>query len=166
MMDLGDSGRLGCAVLLAVLLVNALGLSAAANNVPAPAQLKSTTVEAFDHYLRLTDARHNAELQHGASALQVDALAEPQRAEAYRQLKGGQVSIQRLQTREAGETIHCPDGMIHHWVGAVFVPGAFNLKKRFPIAEINDAVCRSCHVIDVRHSQYQGVYTVQLCFRP
>ena len=124
MMDLGDSARLGWALRIAVLLVNALGLSVAANNVPAPAKLKSTTVEAFDHYVRLTDTRHDAELQHGANALQVDALAEAQRAEAYQQLKGGQVSIQRLQTREAGETIHCPDGMIHHWVGAVFVPGA------------------------------------------
>jgi len=86
--------------------------------------LKSATVEAFDRYVRLTDARNDAELGHGSSLLRVDDLADAQRTEAHAELKGGQVWIQRLQTRDGGATIHCPDGMIHHWVGVVFVPGA------------------------------------------
>lgn len=124
MMHFKDSGRLGWVALITTLLVNALGLPSAANNAPAPAKLKPATLEAFDHYVKLTEARNDEELQHGTSLLQVDALAEAQRTEAYGKLKSGQVWIQRLQTHEAEATIHCPDGMIHHWAGEVFVPGA------------------------------------------
>ena len=31
--------------------------------------------------------------------------------------------MQKLETLENGATIHCPGGMIHHWVGSVFIPG-------------------------------------------
>jgi hypothetical protein len=122
-------------LLLAVLAVSAPGLPAAANNAPAPPKLKSTTVEAFDRYVRLTDARNDAELERGSTLLQVDALPEAQRAEAQAELKSGHVWIQRLQTRDNGATIHCPDGMIHHWVGAAFVPGA---KLRDVLAVLED----------------------------
>ncbi len=30
--------------------------------------------------------------------------------------------MQKLETRENGEAIHCPNGMIHHWTGVVFIP--------------------------------------------
>jgi len=124
MRHLGDNRRPGRVVLIATLLGNALGLPAGANNAPAPARLKSATVEAFNHYVRLTDARNDANLPHGAAPLEVDALAEAPRAEAYRKLQGGQVWIERVQIRDAGAIVECPDGMIHHWVGLVFVPGA------------------------------------------
>jgi hypothetical protein len=124
MMSLGDRGRRGYTLLIVAFVMNALGSHVAANNAPAPAKLKAATVEAFDHYVRLTDGRNDTELQRGTGLLQIDALAEDQRTEAYGKLKGGQVWIQRLQTRESEATIHCPDGMIHHWVGVVFVPGA------------------------------------------
>ena len=32
--------------------------------------------------------------------------------------------IERLETRLDGKSIDVPDGMIHHWAGVVFVPGA------------------------------------------
>ena len=124
MMRLAGTGARSVVLLLAALAVNAPGRPAAANNAPEPPKLKSATVEAFDRYVRLTDARNDTELEHGTSLLRADDLAEPQRTEAHAELKSGQVWIQRLQTRDAGATIHCPDGMIHHWVGVVFVPGA------------------------------------------
>jgi len=34
------------------------------------------------------------------------------------------VKVQRLETRDGGQKIRCPGGMIHHWAGAVFIPGA------------------------------------------
>jgi hypothetical protein len=124
MMRLADTAGRSLVLLLAALVLSALGGPAAANNAPEPPKLKSATVEAFDRYVRLTDARNDAELGHGSSLLRVDDLADAQRTEAHAELKGGQVWIQRLQTRDGGATIHCPDGMIHHWVGVVFVPGA------------------------------------------
>jgi hypothetical protein len=123
MMRLAGTGAQSVVLLLAALAVNAPGRPAAANNAPEPPKLKSATVEAFDRYVRLTDARNDTELEHGTSLLRADDLAEPQRTEAHAELKSGQVWIQRLQTRDAGATIHCPDGMIHHWVGVIFVPG-------------------------------------------
>jgi hypothetical protein len=132
---LADTGARRLVLLLAALALNAPGLPAAANNAPAPPKLKSATVEVFDRYVRLTDARNDAELEHGSTLLQVDVLPETQRAEAQAELKGGHVWIQRLQTRDNGATIHCPDGMIHHWVGLAFVPGA---KLRDVLAVLED----------------------------
>jgi hypothetical protein len=51
-------------------------------------------------------------------------LPEGERAQAYEALKRGEVKIQKLETLENGQKIRCPGGMIHHWVGVVFVPGA------------------------------------------
>jgi hypothetical protein len=123
-MRLADTGARSFVLLLAALAVSAPGLPAGVNNAPEPPKLKSATAEAFDRYVRLTDARNDAELGHGSSLLRVDDLADAQRREAHAELKGGRVWIQRLQTRDGGAIIHCPDGMIHHWVGLVFVPGA------------------------------------------
>src|SRR5580704_6185463 len=100
MMRLADTAGRSLVLLLAALALSALGRPAAANNAPEPPKLKSATVEAFDRYVRLTDARNDTELEHGSSPLHVDDLAEPQRTEAHAELKSGQVWIQRLQTRD------------------------------------------------------------------
>ena len=39
-----------------------------------------------------------------------------------RGLQQGGVIIERLQTRDGSKEIDVPDGLIHHWVGTVFVP--------------------------------------------
>jgi hypothetical protein len=124
MMRLADIGARSSVLLVVALTMTAPVRSAGVNNAPEPPKLKAATVEAFDRYVRLTDARNDAELKRGTSLLRLDDLAEAQRAQAHAELKGGQVWIQRLQTRDGGATIPCPDGMIHHWVGAAFVPGA------------------------------------------
>src|ERR1700676_1451020 len=108
-------------LLLATLL---LAPPAPAAAVPEPSELKANTVEAFDRYLRLTDARNDAEIQRGSDLLWIDALPEAQRRDAYSALRRGEVKMQKLQTRDNGATIKCPDALIHHWVGVVFIPGA------------------------------------------
>jgi hypothetical protein len=95
----------------------------AGNNAPEPERLRSETIDAFNHYVQLTEARNDAELQRGSNLLQIDGLEDGPRRQAYEELKQGEVWIQRLQARDNGATIHCPDGMIHHWVGAIFIPG-------------------------------------------
>jgi len=88
-------------------------------------QLGAETAAAFERYVRLTDLRNDAELRRGTGLLWVDSLGKQERAEAYSGLQHGEVRISRLNTLDSGVAIQCPGGLIHHWVGAVFIPGAF-----------------------------------------
>jgi hypothetical protein len=110
--------------MLGVLLTLAPGLAPSKAAGPAAANLKPDTVTAFNEYVKLADARNQDELQRGTSLLWIDGLPEGERAQAYEALKRGEVKMQKLQTLENREKIQCPGGMIHHWVGAAFVPGA------------------------------------------
>jgi hypothetical protein len=91
---------------------------------PAPPELKTETRQAFERYVKLTDMRNEAELKRGTNLFWVDGLPEGQRAEAYAALKRGEVKMQKLETQDDGKVILCPGGMIHHWTGVVFIPGA------------------------------------------
>ena len=110
--------------LLGVMLMVAPGLVASKAAGPAAADLKQDTIATFNEYVKLTEARNQDDLRRGTSLLWIDGLPEGERAQAYEALKRGEVKIQKLQTLENGEKIRCPGGMIHHWVGVVFVPGA------------------------------------------
>ena len=115
-------GRLSlcCAALAIYPFLLALHSAAASPS----AQLKPATVEAFDRYVRLTDARNDGELSQNTELLWIDSLLQAERAEGYAQLRRGEVKMRRLETLDQGERIHCPNGLIHHWVGAAFIPGA------------------------------------------
>ena len=91
---------------------------------PAVPQLTSPTIEAFNDYVRLTEARSDAELKRGSGLLWVDGLPGSERAQAYDQLRRGEVKMRKLETLNDGVPIRCPDGMIHHWVGLAFISGA------------------------------------------
>jgi hypothetical protein len=91
---------------------------------PAVPQLAPSTIEAFNGYVRLTEARNDDELKRGTGLLWVDGLAGDARAQAYEDLRRGEVKMRRLETLQDGATIRCPGGMIHHWVGLAFIPGA------------------------------------------
>lgn len=110
--------------LLLVLMLGLVDTEFARAAEPALPKLKVETQEAFHRYVRLTDARNEDELKRGASLLWVDGLPTDQRAEAYAALKRGEVRMQKLETLENGKAIQCPGGMIHHWTGVIFVPGA------------------------------------------
>ena len=111
-------------VLLAAFLAASVSYAQATRAAtPAPARLRSETITAFDRYVRLTEERNDMELKRG-SPLWIDSLPETQRAERYAVLKRGEVQIHQLSTLDAGKPIVCTGGMIHHWVGAVFIAGA------------------------------------------
>src|SRR5262249_36053374 len=111
-------------VFMLVLLSTATSqtLEIAARPAPKAVALSSPTIEAFNHYIRLTDARSNAELQQVTHFLWIDALEESARKDAYLALQQGQIEIKRLETREERSRIHCPNGLIHHWAGIVYIP--------------------------------------------
>jgi hypothetical protein len=87
------------------------------------AELTPATSAAFDRYARLTEQRINADVARTSDFLWIDALPQARRAEVLRGLQQGGVIIERLQTRDGAKEIEVPDGLIHHWVGTVFVPG-------------------------------------------
>ena len=87
------------------------------------AELKPQTIEAFDRYVRVTEARMQTELDGQSPFLWVDRLPDDEREEAYAKLRAGEVVIDRLETRDGDEKIKIPDGKIHHWIGTVLIPG-------------------------------------------
>jgi hypothetical protein len=107
-----------------VLAFSGAAYAATGGASPEPAELKPATLEAYNHYIQLTDARNETELRSGKAFLWLDSLPEAQRQALYAQIRNGEVAIERLETREKGKEIHCPSGIIHHWVAAVFIPGA------------------------------------------
>ena len=90
----------------------------------AAVELDPRANAAFDRYVSLTMARMASELETGKYFLRVDGQPENVRQARLDQLKRGQVVIDRLETREGGKAIDVPRGIIHHWIGVAFVPGA------------------------------------------
>jgi hypothetical protein len=109
------------ALLLGMLTLHQI--TAQAGGPPLP-KLKTETQEAFERYLKLVEARNEAELKRGTGLLWIDGLVEEHRAEAYAALKRGEVKLQKMEIRDNGKSIPCPGGLIHHWTGVVFIPRA------------------------------------------
>ena len=86
----------------------------------AAADLQNRTIQAFDRYVRLTEAR----LSGSGAFLWIDGLPDARRREALEVVRRKELSIERLETRDNGREIDVPGGMIHHWVGTAFVPSA------------------------------------------
>ena len=102
------------------------------------ADLRPKTVEAFDRYVQLTEARINREVSQTEKFLYLDELPPPRRSEVLAALKRGEIFMERLQTLDAsGHTMEAPEAIIHHWLGAVFVPGA-NLPQTIALVQDYD----------------------------
>src|SRR5271170_1155067 len=102
-------------------------LFAACLALPAPADaadLQPQTTQAYDRYIELTSAQVTAELAQSGPFLWVERLPPEQRAASQEQLRHGQLVIERLETLDSGKPIPVPGGIIHHWIGTVFCPGA------------------------------------------
>ncbi len=103
----------------------ALAIAAAIFSSPAAgAQLKPETLQAFDHYVQASESKMAAEDYGGGQFLYVEGLPSDRRAAALEKLKRGEVVIEKLETSENGKTITAPGGMIHDWIGTVFISGA------------------------------------------
>jgi hypothetical protein len=87
------------------------------------AQLKPATIAAFDRYVRESEARMNEDIR-GSRFIWSAGLDPSRRSAVETRLRRGEVVTEKLRTTVGGKDIPVPDGMIHHWVGLVFVPGA------------------------------------------
>jgi len=91
----------------------------------APAgDLKSHTLAAFQSYAALTERRALDQAKATGPYLYLDHLPAAQRDPALADLRRGELFMERLETTDAdGRSIDIKDGLVHHWLGAVFVPG-------------------------------------------
>ena len=113
---------------------------ALAANGPVDAELRPETIKAWEAYERQIDARLNAASATGPF-FALDAYGvKDWRATA----KAGSVAMQRLESPRPGSgSFDVPEGKIHHWVGAVFVPNV-----------TLDAVRRHLHTYAGRESEH------------
>ena len=98
--------------------------------------LKPETNAAFDRYVQLSEQRMQNDLQSGPF-LWMDGLPAQQRDEVYGRLKQGEVVTQKLETLDRGASIPVPGGLIHHWLGVVFIPRT-NLKQALALLQDYD----------------------------
>ncbi len=80
-----------------------------------PVQLKPSTVQAFDAYIREAESAMEQTLDGSGPFLWSDVSSE--RAQ---QILQGQIVAQRWSGKEP---VKVPDGLIHDWIGTAFLPG-------------------------------------------
>lgn len=85
--------------------------------------LRPATVAAFDRYVQATEERMAENSRHGRF-LVIDNLPKGAQEQVYMQLQHGQLHLDQLHTTDDGKNISVPGGLIHHWVGVAFIPGA------------------------------------------
>ena len=115
-------------------LVLLLSLMVPADSLAAT--LQPGTLRAWDTYVTATEKRIASELDSAAGFLRADFMSPSDKAKATAALKSGQVFVLKMQTRDANRReIDVPDGLIHHWFGAIFVP---NVSAQALIRAIQD----------------------------
>jgi len=105
-----------------------VALAAALMFAVAPAsadiRLQKKTVDAYELYVRTNDARLQENLAQGKQFLWFESRSEAQRRNIEKELRDGQVFVEHIRLDQNGKQVEIPDGLVHHWVGLVFIPGA------------------------------------------
>jgi hypothetical protein len=99
-------------------------------------ELKKETRAAFDSYIGASEERMQAELQHGPF-LFVDGLPAERRKEAHAQLHAGEILVHQVNTPVEGHPIEVPGGLIHDWIGVIFIPNV-SLARALAVAQDYD----------------------------
>jgi len=101
-----------------------VGLVATGSSELAAAQLKPDTLKAFNRYVAIVEARIKRNETRPDDLLYIETLPKAKFESVMASLKQGQVYVQQISTSKAnGNSINIPNGMVHHWVGDVFIPG-------------------------------------------
>lgn len=82
------------------------------------AELRPETLAAWNDYVLRTAERVEAELGGGRGFLVQDFLPARDAAACREKLAAGEVFVHRMKSEDS-----VPHGMIHHWLGSVFLPG-------------------------------------------
>jgi hypothetical protein len=132
-----------------VALLTGILVSFAAHPVEA-AELKKETAAAFDRYIGASEGRIKSELQNGLF-LFIDELPETRRVEAYAQLRMGQMLVKQVNTKEEGHPIEVPQGLIHDWIGLLFIPNS-SLAQTLAVVQDYDNH-QNIYKPEIRHSK-------------
>ena len=104
-----------------------LPLAGAANLSSSPvtaATLRPATVKAWQTYVRLTEVRITQEVTSPQGFLVRDFLPTEEAAACRHKIYSGEICVVKMKTLgETGRPVRIPSGMVHHWLGTVFVPG-------------------------------------------
>jgi putative flippase GtrA len=98
-----------------------VGSAAFADTGNESVELRAATLQAWAAYERQVDGRLKASTVDGSLFFALDAFG----VKGWREsATSGRIWMHRLERPlPAGGTVDVPDGKIHHWAGAVFVPG-------------------------------------------
>ncbi|SRR6266571_1204609 len=103
-------------VLAVVVAFSGIPLLAAVPNSASTNQLQAETVSAWDEYIRGVDSRMQARFAGGASFLWIDESKH-----RSRRIVQGEVLVAPVLPHG---TQSVPNGLIHHWIGGISIPGA------------------------------------------
>jgi hypothetical protein len=95
-------------------------LLAASASAAAAADLQPRTVAAFDRYVQAIESQ----MPRRPAFLWIDRAGDPARRKAHDAVGRGELLIESIDRHDTGVSRDVPDGLIHHWIGTVFVPGA------------------------------------------
>jgi hypothetical protein len=98
----------------------ALALVSASAGSVAATTLQAQTAAAFDRYVQESKRQAAPSLDDPAGFLWIDREKDAADLAAVR---SGKIVVRRVEIRIDGTKIEVPDGLIHHWIGVVFVPG-------------------------------------------
>ena len=114
--------------------------SVSAAGASAGPRLSAEAAAAWDRYAAATERRRVAEEQASGPFLLLDRGSDA--AGERRALRAGEIVIRSMDLRDgSGQAIEIPSARVHHWRGAIFIPGAAvadvvsRLKRRPPPQE-------------------------------
>lgn len=91
----------------------------------AAAELSKRTLAAWERYVDAAERRIASELESDEGFLVQDFLVPEERAALRRELVAGGIVTRKLEASSVdGRPIDVPKGMVHHWMGSVFLPDA------------------------------------------
>ncbi|MGH9432661.1 MAG: hypothetical protein ACRD3T_14050 [Terriglobia bacterium] len=86
--------------------------------------LKPETIERFERYVKATEVRITREENNANAFLYFDSLPASEGSQVKASLHQGQIFIKQVTTLDSsGHAFLAPGGLIHHWLGIVFIPG-------------------------------------------
>jgi hypothetical protein len=95
-------------------------LLAASASAAAAADLQPRTAAAFDRYVQAIESQ----MLRQPAFLWIDRAGDPVRQKTHEAVNRGELLIESIDRHDTGVSRDVPDGLIHHWIGTVFVPGA------------------------------------------
>lgn len=102
------------------------------------AELRPETLRGFERYVHTTEARMERDRRGSGEFLYIASLPASDRQAILAKLRQGSIYVVRLDAREAsGQVVRAPGGWIHHWLAAMFIPGA-SLKQAIHVDQDYD----------------------------